>query len=86
MVGGRSSEMKTTAYFESIRLRPDRRIIQDVWIEKALLMPLREDMQADGRIRRWIQIPELENRYLRVILLADGETVHNAFLDRGFVP
>jgi len=26
----------------------------------------------------------MENRYLRVILLEDGETVHNAFFDRGF--
>jgi hypothetical protein len=31
-------------------------------------------------------IPEMENRWLRVILLADGETVHNAFFDRRFVP
>jgi hypothetical protein len=23
-------------------------------------------------------------RYLRVVTLADGETVHNAFFDRGF--
>jgi len=24
------------------------------------------------------------DRFLRVVLLADGETVHNAFFDRGF--
>jgi hypothetical protein len=28
----------------------------------------------------------MESRYLRVILLPDGETVHNAFFDRGFKP
>lgn len=28
--------------------------------------------------------PEMDNRYLRVVLLADGETVHNAFFDRRF--
>jgi hypothetical protein len=28
--------------------------------------------------------PEMENRILRVILLEDGETVHNAFFDRNF--
>ena len=78
--------MKTTAYFDSIRLRPDRLSILDAWIERAVWTPLRENLQADGRIRRWVQIPEMENRYLRVILLADGETVHNAFFDRGFVP
>jgi hypothetical protein len=27
-----------------------------------------------------------ESRYLRVILLADGQSVHNAFFDRRFVP
>ena len=39
-----------------------------------------------GRIRRRPQVPEMNNRYLRVILLPDGETVLNAFFDRGFVP
>jgi hypothetical protein len=37
-------------------------------------------IQKDGRIRRW------EPKYLRVILLSDGETVHNAFFDRSFTP
>jgi len=41
-------------------------------------------MQAGGRIRRWARIPDMENRVLRVILLEDGETVHNAFFDRNF--
>jgi hypothetical protein len=27
-----------------------------------------------------------ESKYLRVVLLADGETVHNAFFDRDFQP
>jgi hypothetical protein len=31
-------------------------------------------------------VPEAENRYLRVVLLSDGETVHNAFFDRRFTP
>jgi hypothetical protein len=43
-------------------------------------------VQADGRIRRWVRVPEMDNRYLRVILLSDGETVHNAFFDRRFSP
>ncbi len=76
--------MKTTAYFVATRARPDRNMIRKEWIERAVRAPLHEIHQADGRIRRWIQIPEMENRYLRVILLSDGETVHNAFFDRGF--
>jgi len=47
---------------------------------------MREQVQADGRIRRRVQVPEMHDRYLRVILLADGETVHDAFFDRRFTP
>ena len=63
--------------------RPDRSGILDAWIEGAVTTPVREVVQAAGRIRRWAQITKCDGRYLRVVLLADGETVHNAF-DRGF--
>ncbi len=76
--------MKTTQYFQYTRQRPDRAIILDLWIEQVIKNPLREEIQSDGRIRRWARIAEMENRALRVILLEDGETVHNAFFDRGF--
>ena len=78
--------MKVTRYFETIRSRPDRVIIQDAWIERVIQEPIRESVQADGRIRRWGLVSGVESRYLRVILLEDGETVHNAFFDRRFVP
>lgn len=78
--------MKVTRYFEAIRQRPDRAIIRDEWIERAIRAPIRETVQADGRIRRWVQVPEMENRFLGVIILPDGETVHNAFFDRRFTP
>jgi hypothetical protein len=78
--------VKTTAYFEAIRQRPDRAGILDEWIERAIHTPIREQVQADGRIRRWVEIPEAGGRFLRVVLLPDGETVHNAFFDRRFVP
>jgi hypothetical protein len=76
--------MKTTQYFQYTRQRLDRAVIRDEWIERVIRNPLREEIQADGRIRRWARIPEMENRVLRVILLEDGETVHNAFFDRNF--
>ncbi|MDR3721430.1 MAG: hypothetical protein P4L00_07495 [Candidatus Acidoferrales bacterium] len=41
-------------------------------------------IQPDGRIRFWGILPELGGRALRVVTLADGETVHNAFPDRDF--
>jgi len=56
------------------------------WILRAVDAPEHEHIQEDGRIRRWARIPEAEGRYLRVVLLPDGETVHNAFFDRGFKP
>jgi hypothetical protein len=76
--------MKTTQYFQYTRQRPDRAMIQDAWIEQAIKNPLREEVQSDGRIRRWARIAEMENRVLRVILLEDGKTIHNAFFDRNF--
>jgi hypothetical protein len=33
----------------------------------------------------WIERAIMEGRYLRVILLPDGATVHNAFFDRSFM-
>lgn len=76
--------MKTTKYFRATRGRPDRARIKDEWIQYVVQHPEREYMQADGRIRRWARIEEMEGRYLRVILLDDDETIHNAFFDRGF--
>lgn len=46
--------------------------------------PESEQIQADGRIRRWAKIDAMQGKYLRVILLQDAETVHNAFFDRGY--
>ena len=77
--------MRTTRYFDLMRVRPDRAVITEEWIERAIHAPIREHVQADGRIRRWTQVPEMEGRFLRVILLPDGETVHNAFFDRSNV-
>ncbi len=56
------------------------------WCLAALSQPIRREIQAeDGRIRHWIFIPELD-RYLRVVTLPDGVTLHNAFPDRRFKP
>jgi hypothetical protein len=49
--------------------------------------PEREQVQKDGRIRRWARIEDVESgKYLGVVLLSDRETVHNAFFDRGYKP
>ena len=69
-----------------MRLRPDRACIRGEWIQRVIASPVREAIQQDGRIRRWAPIPEMDGRFLRVILLPDAETVHNAFFDRSFTP
>ena len=66
--------------------RPDRAAIRLEWIERVIATPEHEQMQTDGRIRRWGRIAEMDGRWLRVILLPDAETVHNAFFDRSFRP
>ena len=75
--------MKCTQYFLFVRQRPDRAIIKEEWIIETINNPLREQRQSAGRIKKWGYIEEAE-KYLRVILLEDGETVHNAFFDRSF--
>ena len=78
--------MKTTKYFDTLSQRADRSAIRKAWIERVIREPDYESTQADGRIRRWGRIEQMDGRYLRVILLRDGETVHNALFDRGFKP
>ena len=78
--------MKTTRYFDATRLRPDRVAIRDEWIDFVVGSPVEEVVQSDGRLRRWAPIADAGGRFLRVVLLEDGETVHNAFFDRGFTP
>ena len=77
--------MKTTGYFKYTKKRPDRARICDQWTEQVMQHPVAEKVQADGRVQRWSFIAE-EQRYPRVVLLEDRETVHNAFFDRRFRP
>jgi hypothetical protein len=78
--------MKTTRYFDEQVLRK-RPYINAHWCMDIIANPILREIQADGRIRHWgliIDAPDRKARYLRVITLADGETIHNAFFDRNF--
>jgi len=77
--------VKTTRYFEEQVLRK-RPYIQRSWCQRVIDAPLKRVVQPDGRVRYWGEIGELGGRALRVVTLADGETVHNAFPDRDFQP
>ena len=80
------ADLKTTRYFEEQVLRK-RPYIQRNWCSFVLAAPIRRKVQADGRIRLWgrIVLPgETRARFLRIVTLEDGETIHNAFFDRNF--
>jgi hypothetical protein len=76
--------VKTTGYFErSVMGRPDRKVIKREWCEMALREPEHTEVEPGGRIRHWLYVPEA-GKYLRVVTLEDGETVHNAMFDRTY--
>ena len=67
-----------------LRKRP---YIDPAWCVEVIAGPLRRETQPDGRVRFWGEIETRDGsapRVLRVVTLADGETIHNAFFDRGF--
>ena len=75
--------MKTTDYFEN-KVLIKRPYLKMAWIEYVLEYPFMKEIQEDdNRIRFWAYINEI-GKYLRVVTLEDGETVHNAFPDRDF--
>lgn len=64
---------------------PDRAVIRDEWIQRVLAEAKHSAVQPDGRIRFWGRIAEAGGKWLRVVVLEDGQTVHNAFFDRDFI-
>ena len=75
--------MKTTRYFEEDILGGKRTYIKREWCEAILRDPEHSEVQEDGRIRYWGYVEEI-GKYLRVVTLEDGETVHNAMPDRNY--
>jgi hypothetical protein len=74
-----------TRYYEAARWKAGRAAIEHGDVAAVLAAPFRTERQADGRVRYWGWVPRLR-RWLRVVTLEDGSTVHNAFLDRRFKP
>jgi len=70
----------TTAYFNNETLIKRPYISKEICIQ-AIENAIYSINQHDGRIRFW---STYQNKYLRVITLGDGCTIHNAFLDRNF--
>jgi len=75
--------MKFTQYFIHVRQRADHARIKMEWIEETVKNADYTEVQSDGRIRKRKKIKE-QGKFLRVILLSVGVTIHNAFFDRRF--
>jgi hypothetical protein len=73
-----------TRYF-AFDVLPRRPGLDPLEIRRIIAPPEHRTTQADGRVRLY-GFSESLGCYLRVVLLSDGETVHNAFPDESFAP
>jgi len=76
-------EYKFTDYFENEVLHK-RPYIKKVWCIRAVENSMKSEPKEHNRYRFWAAIEKLEGRILRVVILEDKTTIHNAFPDRGF--
>ena len=70
-----------TKYFRDTQKRNDRKKIKMSDIYNTIEHPEEIKLQDNNRISVWKYIPS-ERKYLRVIVLKDGRTIHNAYYDR----
>lgn len=78
--------MTMTRYFSEQVLRKRPYLSFDL-CRAVTANPIHRIVQTDGRIRHWGRIVlqnETKTRILRVVTLEDGQTIHNAFIDRNF--
>jgi len=73
-----------TRYF-AFDVLPRRPYLDPLEIKRVMAQPERRTVQRDGRIRLY-GFSESLGCYLRIVLLSDAETVHNAFADEDFAP
>ena len=62
-----------------------RQYLKREWYESAVRSPDYKTIQPDRRLRYYKYIEEA-GKFIRVITLKDGTTIHNAFFDRNFNP
>ena len=72
-----------TKYFENEVLRKRTYLTKEL-CEFVVQNPIRTEIQTDSRVRFWARVKALDNRVIRVVTLADRNTIHNAFPDRNF--
>ena len=84
-MGEQSTRYRYTDYFlrEVLRKRP---YLRPDWCEYVIENAVRCEVQENNRIRFWARVPEMGDRYLRVVTFEDKVTNHGAIPDRRFSP
>ena len=79
------AKFRFTQYFENEVLKK-RPYLKKDWCIFVIENAVHCEQQENNRYRFWAAVPELGDRFLRVVTLDDKTTIHNAFPDRGFEP
>lgn len=74
--------MKFTKHFLE-DVFPKRPYLTDELLDEIIRNAIKTEIQEDNKIKIW-GFSSVHNKFVRVILLEDGETVHIAFFDRNF--
>ncbi|MCL5991266.1 MAG: hypothetical protein M1419_04105 [Bacteroidetes bacterium] len=64
-------------------VKPKRPYLTVEILEEIIMNPIKTEIQDDKRIKLW-GFSSKYNKYIRIVLLVDGETIHTAFFDRNF--
>lgn len=62
---------------------PKRPYLNEELLSEIINEPIKVEIQENGRQKIW-GYSQLYNKYIRVIVLEDNETIHTAFFDRDF--
>ncbi len=66
-------EFQFTSYFENEVLRKRPYLTKEICV-RVVQLPIRYELQEGDRFRFWAGVPELGDRYLRVVTLSDYDT------------
>ena len=64
-------------------VRPKRPYLNDEIIESILQNSLKIENQDNGWTKIW-GFSDIHNKFIRIVMLEDGITIHTAFFDRSF--
>jgi hypothetical protein len=75
--------MIATEYFKK-KVLAKRPYLKNEWIDYVVKNAVKKEHQKEkNRIKHWAYIKECE-KYIKVITLNDGVTIHNAYPDKNF--